>query len=183
MTRRGSRSRDRGGEPPRAAVDGRARADVPAGNAGGEGERPVDWYAAFRQAEASQPVGMVAMSARSRCRVGAVDAEGVVARRRANYRTYQELLPDHSLMGPLPQAVAPSHFPIRVRGRDDVRSMLVAHGVHPPVHWPLRDLPGAGEHRDSIRRADELLSLPIDHRLGAHDLERTAELLDGVRPV
>ena len=154
----------------RTAVDGRARADCP-------GSENIDWYAAFREAEATQPLGMVAMSARSRHRIDAVDAESVVERRRSNYRTYQTLLADHSVLGPLPDAVAPSHFLIRVRNRDNVRSALMAQGVYPPIHWPLHDLPGAAEHPASVRRANTLLSLPIDHRLETHDLECTAKLI------
>jgi hypothetical protein len=43
-----------------------------------------------------------------------------------------------------------------------------------PVHWPLIAELDTPEHRGAKELSQSLLSLPIDHRLGFHDLERLA---------
>lgn len=68
----------------------------------------------------------------------------------------------------------PLVYPIRVKNRDKLRSYLMDNRIYCAVHWPF-DNQNSEDRPFAIRNADELISLPIDHR---YDEEHIYYLID-----
>lgn len=67
-------------------------------------------------------------------------------------------------------------LPIRLSNRDTIRAQLSSEHIYCPVHWPGGDWSGTSPK--ARQWAAELLSLPIDHRLDAADIDRMAAALE-----
>lgn len=63
----------------------------------------------------------------------------------------------------------PLTFPVRVRERDTLRAYLISKDIYCAVHWPLQGTPMKELPTSAI--ADQELSLPIDQRYGADEME------------
>jgi hypothetical protein len=76
----------------------------------------------------------------------------------------------------LPKGIVPLGFPVRVADREKVRAKLFAHGIFPPVHWPIKGtVPRT--FTASHRLAGEIMTLPCDQRYGLPVLERIVKLI------
>lgn len=148
------------------------------------GEDGGDWFAAFQRAEVAAPTGRHAMSRGTQDALdGGLDLVAAAHARQANHDVLATALEDLALFPSRPDGVVPSHFPILVEDRDAVRRGLIDDRIWPPIHWEL-----AGEAAScdaaAARRAAAMLSLPLDQRYGAEDMERIAATVRrlGARP-
>lgn len=143
------------------------------------GER--EWFAAFREAEESAPVGPFAMSELSRTLLDTAFDYGAIRRQRAeNYDRLAAALGDVALFPKRPANVVPLGFPIRVRDRDAVRQQLFERAIFPPVHWDLRGVVPA-DFVESHRLSSEIMTLPCDQRYDVADMDRTIDALRAAR--
>ena len=67
-------------------------------------------------------------------------------------------------------------YPIRIRNRDKLRKYLMYHRIYCAVHWPF-DGCQMESRLMAKRNAEELLSLPIDQRYGAKEIDYLCEVL------
>lgn len=68
----------------------------------------------------------------------------------------------------------PSHLVIRIPEAKRVQEALSKAGIYCPIHWPRP------ESLKSVNWRDDLLSLPVDHRYNAKDMQRIIEELEEV---
>ena len=67
------------------------------------------------------------------------------------------------------QDLQPSHLVLETDDPTGLRQFLAGHEIYCPIHWPPSELlPG------TQRWPTRYISLPIDHRYGAQDMQRTA---------
>ncbi|PYQ50948.1 MAG: hypothetical protein DMF78_14385 [Acidobacteria bacterium] len=137
------------------------------------------WFPAFQAAERDAPAGAYAASELTRSLLGtAIDWSAVAERRRANWEVLAAALGEIAVFPVLTAGVVPVGFPVRVSRRDEVREMLFANEIYPPVHWPLADVVPErfiGSHH----LAAEIMTLPCDQRYDAAQMERMAMLVSG----
>jgi len=115
------------------------------------------------------------------------DLAAIAVRRRDNHQTLHRILTDRlapgltPLLATLADDEVPLGLPVRVRagGRDELRRQLAAHAVFCAVHWPLPHVPEDPACAADHRLASEILTLPIDQRMGAPHIERLVSLLEG----
>lgn len=95
-------------------------------------------------------------------------------RRRKNWRTLQAGLENAPGLDPvfsaLGDGVVPLAYPVLVRGgyRDALRRHFRAQNIFCPVHWPAMQ----GWPQPSIHLSQNILSLPLDQRYDAADMDR-----------
>jgi hypothetical protein len=118
----------------------------------------------------------LAMSPLARACLRAVDFTRVASQRRENFRLLAEAIAPLGLqpLVPLALGAVPLALPVRVRGRDRLRAQLAERRMFCPVHWPA---PSGLERGSAERLYREELSLVIDQRYGAPEMERLAEAL------
>jgi len=100
--------------------------------------------------------------------------------RRANWQLLNELLEGcvQPIFRELPEGVVPLGYPVELKDRDGVRAKLAQARVFCPVHWPLpRQLRHTTAGSTGIRAAKSWLTLPIDQRYNAADIEYVAAAL------
>lgn len=68
--------------------------------------------------------------------------------------------------------IVPSHLVVRTRDSSRLQHDMAARRIYCPIHWtsPTANFPG-------LKWRDDLLSVPIDHRYRASDMERAASTL------
>ncbi len=114
--------------------------------------------------------------------LGGGDLGAARARRRDNWFALERGVAAHAIMGlaPLFATLAPDEvplaYPIRITGgrRDDLRSWLAGKGIYCPIHWSLPESASAAAQH----LAAEILSLPIDQRYGAGDMDAILECIN-----
>ncbi len=118
------------------------------------------------------------MTRLSRTLLGLLDPIPVMRRRKENFAVLCERLGSHALFrDPVPGFV-PFGFPMRLGGgrRNAVRNALLQAGILPAVHWENLPSPTDAfpvEHR----LAEDLLTLPCDHRYGPAEMARVADVV------
>lgn len=138
------------------------------------------WFKQYQALEEDMPLGPYAMSDMSRMLLtSAFDYADISRKRVENYRSLATELPELALHPNLPDEVVPLGFPVRLANRDDVRNVLYASDIYPPVHWPFPGILPA-EFTESYRLQRNIMMLPCDQRCGAEDMHRMIEL---VRPI
>ena len=124
------------------------------------------------------PVGMTALSCALVERYPFADW---IQRRRDNYHFLLAAIQNIQQVRPISSALqegqTPLFLPIRVAAtdRDALRSYLRQQQIYCPVHWSLIHELDKPEHPHARKLSQTLLSLPIDHRLEFHDMERLAQ--------
>ncbi len=139
-----------------------------------EGSMRNDWYAAFRQSEGTQPIGLFAMSAQSVKLLREIDYGKFAEQRRANYMMLSATLEPAAVLPELLDGVVPLGFPIRVTNRDALQQWLFHHNIFAPVHWRLEGSVVDEEARDL---SWHMLTLPCDHRYTIEQMKWMAELV------
>ena len=81
----------------------------------------------------------------------------------------------------LPTGVVPLAYVARMKNRDSTRSRLRDERIFCPVHWRLPDEVSPRRFPDAAKLAATCLSLPIDQRYGAGDMDRIALALGNKR--
>ncbi len=135
------------------------------------------WYAANRAKEAAMPAAPQAITPRSLSILSHTAIGPLAEARLANWRALDERLHPWSA---LPRDVdhAPLGYVLRLEpgARDRLLGALHAARVFAAVHWPVI----AAVEQDFPREAQwtrELVTLPCDHRYGAADMMRIADLV------
>jgi len=131
------------------------------------------WYGRYQEEEAQQAVSMQPMSRWSRAVLDSVALSPLAEARRCNYRRYQAALANWSLLGELTDFV-PMGFVFQHAEAGRIWRVLVEHKIFAPRHWP--NLPSPVELFPAAHAlAAELITLPVDHRLNEHDVDRVVE--------
>jgi hypothetical protein len=75
---------------------------------------------------------------------------------------------------------APLGLPVRLScgRRDALRQYLGQHSVYCPVHWDLSHVPAEPELAPDHRLAKEILTLPVDQRMGVRHVSKLCLLLE-----
>lgn len=132
------------------------------------------FYAAYREAEeqlGKEPV--TAMSAVTASLMGAVDFEGVKARRERNFIALRAALGSANLLEPgTPEG--PYMYPLLVGDALGMREKLAAAGVFVPTLWP-NVLQECDPSSWAYRYSKDILPLPVDQRYGVEEMQIVAE--------
>jgi hypothetical protein len=115
------------------------------------------------------------------------DIKKVMRTRRNNWRRLHERLAEKGLLNyltPLFDKLAggevPLGLPVKVKNgdRDGLRRHLALQKIYCPVHWPLDHLGGRElDYPDEIALSRNMITLPIDQRLGKKHLEHMAHAI------
>jgi hypothetical protein len=122
-----------------------------------------------------------ALSPVSRRLVAAEAWKELAARRRANHARLAAALAGHPRVRPLhptlPASACPIGFPVLCDDRDALRARLKAERVYCPVHWPTDRWPSGWATPAALALGRRLMTLPVDQRLDAGDVDRLAALV------
>lgn len=131
-------------------------------------------YRIYVETERAQAVTDTALSDRTHGILAALEVDAMAARRRENFAALDLRLSAWAapVVARLRGTAAPFGYPLLLgRGRDAVAAGLAADGLFCAVHW--RDLGEAGTTDPTASRLrDGILTLPVDHRYGAADMDR-----------
>jgi len=109
------------------------------------------------------------------------DFAAIIDKRRTNFQRLLNNLKRAKSVTPLhkklPNGVCPLGFPILVKDRESVKKMLVRNRIYPPVHWKLPKEVDENEFPVSWRISNHILTLPIDQRYSAADMDFIAGTL------
>ncbi|MDP3937144.1 MAG: DegT/DnrJ/EryC1/StrS family aminotransferase [Deltaproteobacteria bacterium] len=130
----------------------------------------------FDAAESAAGAGApVRMSRFSRRLIERLPLGAIVRRRRENFRRLADALSDLPsltlLRSDLPEGVCPLGLPVRLPDRDRVLARLVAARIYPPVHWALPAEVDPAAFPEEAALAAEELTLPVDQRYGAEEMD------------
>lgn len=141
------------------------------------GEDNARWYAASRAKEAAMPVAPQAMTTRSLSILSSAAIGPLVEARLANWRTLNTRLRPWSALPPDIDS-APLGYVLRLEpeARDRLLEALHAARIFAAVHWPVIAAPSRDFPRE-VQWSGELLTLPCDHRYGAVEMIRIADLV------
>jgi dTDP-4-amino-4,6-dideoxygalactose transaminase len=108
-----------------------------------------------------------------------LDWRETAIRRRANWQHLHELLSGkvEVLMHELPDEVVPLGYVVCLGERERVRARLAAQRIFCPVHWPLPAEVERARFPAALALSETCLTLPIDQRYDAAEMERLAAAL------
>lgn len=134
------------------------------------------WFQLFQETERSAPSEKYAMSTLTQAMLQYSFDYGEIARQRtANYLALAERLRPWAVFPTLPAETIPLGFPVRTKGRDQVRQALFDEEIYPPIHWPLSGIVPK-RFQASHQLSAELLTLPCDQRYNEQDMERISKI-------
>jgi hypothetical protein len=133
-------------------------------------------FAAHQAREASQTLGLQAMSRLSASLLALADPAELAHRRQANHACLWRALPAWAPQGPADLDHAPLGLAVTVPAsrRSAIRAALHAQSVFTAVYWPELPSPAAEFPADHARAAATLV-LPCDQRWGSADMLRVAD--------
>lgn len=109
------------------------------------------------------------------------DTDKIIEKRVSNAERLKKCLDEFGIENiPFNKRECPLAYPIRVRNRDTLRKYLMDHQIYCAVHWPF-DGCQPESRLTAKRNAEELLSLPIDQRYGAKEIDYLCEVLSKYR--
>lgn len=109
------------------------------------------------------------------------DTDKIVEKRVKNAERIKKCLDEVGIENkPFSKGECPLAYPIRVRNRDKLRKYLMDHQIYCAVHWPF-DGCQPQIRLMAKRNAEELLSLPIDQRYGAKEIDYLCDVLSKYR--
>lgn len=106
--------------------------------------------------------------------VSVVDYEKLAEARMLNHAYLEEELTELGVQVTTGQARVPSHAVISLPDVRALRTYLTGQRIYCPIHWPV---PPKSYPRRSLWR-DDVLSIPIDHRYSAADMERVVSAIN-----
>jgi dTDP-4-amino-4,6-dideoxygalactose transaminase len=138
-----------------------------------DGANPPGWRPLFQAREASLKVDQMGVSARTLEALGRLSAISIAKARRENWRVLAAALGEFALWGDLDPEFAPLAFPIVVEDVGNVVAALAELRIWTPRHWA--ELPSdPDEFPEAAWLSARCLSLPLDQRYDAADMERVA---------
>jgi dTDP-4-amino-4,6-dideoxygalactose transaminase len=137
------------------------------------------WYQLFQETEATAPIGPYRISELSqRLLHHNFDYAAIAQRRRQNYLTLLNELPQIALYLHLPPDVVPLGFPIKAAHRDRLRRKLFEHEIYPPLHWPLVEtVPFTFSQSHILAR--QIMTIPCDQRYTNEDMSKIIHIVTG----
>lgn len=141
------------------------------------GRRNAAWHAANQAKEAGMAVTAEAMTGRSLSILSRTSMASLAGPRMRNWGVLDQRLRAWSALPPNP-AAAPLGYVLHLEPglRDGLLHALHAERIFAAVHWPRIAAPEAGFPREA-GWTRELITLPCDHRYGAAEMERLADLV------
>jgi len=107
--------------------------------------------------------------------IASVDWKIVAARRKENWQLVSRILPDtvDRLFTNLPGSVVPLGCPVLLPrdSRNHVRAALARRRIYCPVHWILPNEVDSESQQEAHNLASRALTLPIDQRYSAEEME------------
>ncbi len=135
------------------------------------------WFELYRTLEENMPMDRQAMSDMSKILLATGFDYAEIGRRRVeNYQILAAELSHLALYPSLAPGVVPLGFPVRIANRDEVRTMLYAHNIYPPVQWPFKGILPE-EFTESYRLLGDFMMLPCDQRYDQEDMQRLIRLV------
>ena len=133
------------------------------------------WHGLNQAAEANQIRSDHAMSRFALDLLRSSNLVPAIAARKANFAFLARGLADLAALDVGQPHFAPLGFPILLPSerRDDVLGRLHARAIFPAVHW--RDIAAPPEFSSDHDRADRIVTLPVDPRYGAADMDRLVQ--------
>jgi len=127
----------------------------------------------FAQAEliTERDVTPSAASRRTHELLPSLDISEMRRRRGINAQTLTQALRESRFSVTTIAAEVPSHVVLEGPKATKLREHLINRSVFAPVHWPERDATVPGTWRS------DTLSIPVDHRYAAQDMEHVADLI------
>lgn len=124
----------------------------------------------------SDPSGYRLPEIFSRILAGA-NMEKISIDRRHNWMILHKLLSGfvEPMFNTLPLDVVPLGYVIKLKNRNRVREGLAKNRIYCPVHWPLPNEINKSRFPEAVRLSRECLTIPIDQRYGAGDMEQIAD--------
>lgn len=110
------------------------------------------------------------------------DLQEIADKRRANFTSLLNALPKETkgfrpVFPELKDGVVPTHFCIYADQRDELQQYLADRGIHSTVYWPKAPAVDLEGH-DTVRYVyDHIMSLSLDQRYGAEDMQYIADAL------
>jgi hypothetical protein len=147
-----------------------------------DGHAPSLWRPAFQQREARMAASDAAATPRTLAVLKATSLAPIAERRRANWRRLAEALPEYALWAIANPSFAPLAFPILTSDAAAAVRALSEARIWAPRHWADLASPAA-DFPDAHWLAQRCISLPLDQRYGAADIDRIAAAVRSkVRP-
>jgi perosamine synthetase len=104
----------------------------------------------------------------------------IIAKRRGDYQSWQELAERTNLFTPffseLPSGVCPLDYPVKIKNRDSLRSRLQKEGIYLKIYWNLPEAVG-NEFVNSHKLAMQSIAFPVYPELGWREREGIQRLL------
>jgi hypothetical protein len=141
------------------------------------GYAPDRWRPLFQAREAAMDVAETAASRRTLAALESTKTAPIAEARKANWRRLAAALPDYALWPTEDPAFAPLAFPILVEDAGAAVAALAAQRIWAPRHWADPPSP-ASDFPEAHRLAARCVSLPLDQRYGAAEMDR---IIDAVR--
>lgn len=142
-----------------------------------EGADNATWYAANRAKEAAMDAGPAAITGRSLSILATTPLAELADARLSNWRALNLRLERWSALPPTGEA-PPLGYVLRLPAavRASLLKALYAERIFAAVHWPAIAAPTAAFPREADWTR-ELVTLPCDHRYGAAEMTRVADLV------
>jgi dTDP-4-amino-4,6-dideoxygalactose transaminase len=113
-------------------------------------------------------------------RIQQLDAVSIIEKRRHNFLTLHGLLQGISIIPVYPHLdmdECPLFYPIYIKDRDLIRTLLVKENIYCPVHWPVPLEVKDHMPMGTKKIYDTILSIPCDQRYNTNDMNRVADSL------
>ena len=148
----------------------------------GKGDKPT-FKAKYREGEEllDNQTDYYAIGELSAAIQAELDVEILKTKRRANFKVlmngFQDIEGIKVVFNTLPDDVVPLYFPILVKDREPVQSLLADNDIYAPVVWPKADhCPTIDEVAETIY--DKILCIPIDQRYDVDDMQRIVNVIN-----
>ncbi|MFD1929258.1 hypothetical protein ACFSFY_14540 [Sporosarcina siberiensis] len=109
------------------------------------------------------------------------DFKSMIEIRRMNYQTLYEglsVIPEIELLNGYPNEMkVPLGFPIKVKNRNELKSVLIDAEIYPPVHWPLPKDLLLIQTKANMHISENILTLPCDQRYSDIDMMRMINVI------
>jgi hypothetical protein len=130
----------------------------------------AQWYQAFVASENAMQVSNLAMSRFSRDLLAILDPSDIIKTRQTNYNYLFQALHNIAFMKKAAQPYVPLGFPIRLPNAEPIWEALCQQRIFAQRHW--LDLPSKPQQFPTEHQlAQELLTLPCDHRYSICDMD------------
>jgi len=117
--------------------------------------------------------------------ISMVDVNGLIDKRRANFKILSEGLKNvkyiESIFTGLPENICPLFYPIYIKKkRSEICQKLIEKNIYCPIHWPVPEQIECRHFENAANIYNIVLSIPCDQRYGVEDMKRVVSVLRGL---